>query len=557
MLCVIKVTLESEFRRFTLANIHLDRLDQDASRLSYTIIHEKICSLFNQTNMAISYEDHNGVRKTINKDADVLEAIASFSKQAQPSPSVMVVRLDVEPYEREVASAKADDVLAAKRSLKDLSLENRHNDTGTAQCNRSCSDDKQTSESVHPNVYCDNCLNTVRGTRWKCQDCDNYDLCQNCHKVAGLRHPCHTFKPIEKYVEMTERGSTTPSRQFGQHAMQHHASCDLCLNSIVGVRHKCFQCPDYDLCQGCLPLAKTQHKGHTFIPIAYHGQIQVKVDQTPHYGVVCDGCDNDIYGVRYKCGNCADYDLCGNCEALPEAVHDPSHIMLKIRRPISSSMTTPTPLLPQLYKKGWGQAVCHHPQQTGQKCPMAALCKPRQDAISQTSSQDTVSKASEVALNAVFVKDITHKDGTVVQAGASFMKIWELANPGPAEWPEGTVFQFVGGDRMFSEDDNDCKSPEVKVDAIGVAESLCVSANLKVPSFPGRYISYWRLVSPSGELFGQRVWCDIVVEEPTQIEAMTTSAAVEQAEEKKDETVEENEEDSDDDFVVVDTEGDM
>lgn len=48
--------------------------------------------------MLISYEDENRVRKFIKNDNDVIEAILIFSAQPQPADTIMVIRLDVEPY---------------------------------------------------------------------------------------------------------------------------------------------------------------------------------------------------------------------------------------------------------------------------------------------------------------------------------------------------------------------------------------------------------------------------------------------------------------------------
>lgn len=49
-----------------------------------------------------------------------------------------------------------------------------------------------------------------------------------------------------------------------------------------------------------------------------------------HPGVVCDGCNGPIYGTRFKCLMCSDYDLCSGCEG--KGVHV-NHNMIGLTRP--------------------------------------------------------------------------------------------------------------------------------------------------------------------------------------------------------------------------------
>lgn len=51
-----------------------------------------------------------------------------------------------------------------------------------------------------------------------------------------------------------------------------------------------------------------------------------------HPGVQCDGCNGPIYGTRFKCLVCRDYDLCSSCEG--KGVHV-DHNMLSIADPCS------------------------------------------------------------------------------------------------------------------------------------------------------------------------------------------------------------------------------
>lgn len=50
-----------------------------------------------------------------------------------------------------------------------------------------------------------------------------------------------------------------------------------------------------------------------------------------HFGVTCDGCEGPVYGIRYKCVVCPDYDLCSNCKGL--GLHS-EHEMRTINTPV-------------------------------------------------------------------------------------------------------------------------------------------------------------------------------------------------------------------------------
>jgi Ca2+-binding EF-hand superfamily protein len=54
-----------------------------------------------------------------------------------------------------------------------------------------------------------------------------------------------------------------------------------------------------------------------------------------HRGCACNGCGVvPIRGIRYRCANCADYDLCEGCES--QGLHTKTHIFYKIRVPAPS-----------------------------------------------------------------------------------------------------------------------------------------------------------------------------------------------------------------------------
>lgn len=59
---------------------------------------------------------------------------------------------------------------------------------------------------------------------------------------------------------------------------------------------------------------------------------QAMKDGYVHRGVACNSCNTThIKGIRYRCANCIDFDLCEQCEAMQ--VHPTTHLFYKIRIP--------------------------------------------------------------------------------------------------------------------------------------------------------------------------------------------------------------------------------
>lgn len=190
----------------------------------------------------------------------------------------------------------------------------------------------------HKHISCDGCLTGIRGMRYKCEQCHDYDLCGSCLPLlhTGDLHPStHTFKAMlhPRLEDRIKLGSADSTR--------HPATCDLCSQNINGVRWKCLNCPDWDSCSSCAATIDETHPGHSFVKLykasdyVTNDAVEAKAD-VPHPHVVCDGCDKAIFGARYKCmhPNCPDYDLCEKCEAAPFAVHPDNHPMLKTKVPL-------------------------------------------------------------------------------------------------------------------------------------------------------------------------------------------------------------------------------
>lgn len=83
-------------------------------------------------------------------------------------------------------------------------------------------------------ITCDGCDVTLSGRRFRCLNCLDVDLCNNCY-MSGVKPEGH----LESHDVIDMR-----------------FKCDECSSFIVGTRHHCNECEDFDLCLGCHSLNK-------------------------------------------------------------------------------------------------------------------------------------------------------------------------------------------------------------------------------------------------------------------------------------------------------------
>ncbi|KAJ7631253.1 hypothetical protein FB45DRAFT_917981 [Roridomyces roridus] len=206
--------------------------------------------------------------------------------------------------------------------------------------------------------YCSTCAKIFQGPWFACENC-SIVLCLGCNdKQAQSNSFCvtamapHAMKkevcaacPAESTPQPTQfNGWVTaqqgycPAYPFGLPAthqcppqvpappvIHRGVVCDICDDVIEGIRHKCLDCPDYDLCTQCITSggAERHNAFHEFLEIKEPGRVIVhtvysgdgeretpvpvrqtsvapqQVEQPAVHYATCNLCDSRIRGDRY------------------------------------------------------------------------------------------------------------------------------------------------------------------------------------------------------------------------------------------------------------------
>lgn len=107
-----------------------------------------------------------------------------------------------------------------------------------------------------------------------------------------------------------------------------------------------------------------------------------------------------------------------------------------------------------------------------------------------------------------FITDVTIPDGTVVEAGSTIDKRWEVKNSGTCNWDETYSLRLIGGPDMGA-------NTEQALIPARSGSQVVIRMEFIAPTEPGGYRSAWQAHNPEGLAYGDAFYVEIVVEKPT------------------------------------------
>jgi hypothetical protein len=103
-----------------------------------------------------------------------------------------------------------------------------------------------------------------------------------------------------------------------------------------------------------------------------------------------------------------------------------------------------------------------------------------------------------------FIDDVTVPDGTEMQPGQDFDKVWRIHNIGTCTWDSSYRVAFVDGYSMGGDEEHVQGS-------VPYGASYDMTIDQEAPDAPGTYVGVWEMRNGDNVAFGERLWVEIVV----------------------------------------------
>lgn len=103
-----------------------------------------------------------------------------------------------------------------------------------------------------------------------------------------------------------------------------------------------------------------------------------------------------------------------------------------------------------------------------------------------------------------WLADLTYTDDTLVLPGQSVDKQWAIQNSGSCDWNARYKLRNINGETLGA-------AAEIPLFPARAGAQVTLRIVFLAPSSAGTYRSEWQAVNPAGELFGDTVYIQIIV----------------------------------------------
>jgi hypothetical protein len=121
---------------------------------------------------------------------------------------------------------------------------------------------------------------------------------------------------------------------------------------------------------------------------------------------------------------------------------------------------------------------------------------------------------------AVLVKHVSLAHGSKLEQGQVVNKTWSVQNNGQEAWPVSTKLIFLRGDRELLGETEEFPVPSAKP-----GQTVEVSVPITTPTKPGSYSAYFQLADADRNVFGPRLWLEVLVTRDDEDERKLASVA--------------------------------
>lgn len=180
--------------------------------------------------------------------------------------------------------------------------------------------------------------------------------------TATVAATAATAAIVTKTTTVSENKASEKSEKADGVVLEHRASCDGCTKTICGIRYKCANCDDHDLCEACYTVYISKEKSgeteaqdaeqhppsHSFLRINFPLTLSARIAFLPSgeysptggdsHGFPCVCCDSkDITGTRFCDVLDHNFNVCGDCldqQDQADVKHGQRRVYLCLREPI-------------------------------------------------------------------------------------------------------------------------------------------------------------------------------------------------------------------------------